>query len=144
MINKKNKLCIDDTLYDTEINESHLKPSGKTIPDPREVKAVIPGTVVEVMVRKGQFVTKGQVILMLEAMKMLNKIEAEMDGKIEEINVSAGNRVEKDKVMIRVADLYVEANDIENAKETLKLVEEVFPYNDETQIIVKEKLKNMN
>jgi biotin carboxyl carrier protein len=102
MERKEEKFRIDDTLYDTEIHEWFSKKPHKTMPDPREVRAIIPGTVIEVKVKKGQFVRSAQIVLVLEAMKMHNNVEAEIDGVIEEVNVSAGDRVEKDKVMIRI------------------------------------------
>jgi biotin carboxyl carrier protein len=96
------KLLIDDTPYETEIPEKSLKGLFKGIPHPLEVRAVIPGTIVEIKVRKGQRISDGQVLLVLEAMKMYNEIEAKIDGKIEEINVSPGDRVEKGQLMIRI------------------------------------------
>lgn len=46
-------------------------------------------------------------------------------------------------VMLRVADLYIEANDMEGAKETLELIKEAFPNDTETQKIVKEKFEKI-
>ena len=56
----------------------------------------------EIKVRKGQRISDGQVLLILEAMKMYNEIEAKIDGKVEEIRVSEGDRVEKGQLMIRI------------------------------------------
>jgi biotin carboxyl carrier protein len=97
------RLLIDDTLYKTEIPENRLIALSNRISDPLEVRAVIPGTIVEIKVRKGQRISDGQVLLVLEAMKMYNEVEAEIDGKIEEISVSAGDRVEKGQLMIRIS-----------------------------------------
>lgn len=47
-------------------------------------------------------------------------------------------------VMLRVADLYIQADDKEGAKETLKLIEEAFPNDNETQKNVKERLKKLD
>ena len=85
------KLLIDDTPYETEIPENSLPGLFKGTSDPLEVRAIIPGTIVEIKVRKGQRVSDGQVLLILEAMKMYNEVEAKIDGKIEEISVSAGD-----------------------------------------------------
>jgi pyruvate carboxylase subunit B len=97
------RLLVDNTLYETEIPENSLMGRFKGISDPLEVRAIIPGTVVEIKVRKGQRISNGQVLLILEAMKMYNEIEARIDGKVEEIIVSAGDRVEKDQPMIRIS-----------------------------------------
>ena len=97
------KLLIDDTPYETEIPENGPIGLFEGISDPLEVRAIIPGTIVEIKVQKGQRVSDGQVLLILEAMKMYNEIEAKIDGKIEEISVSVGDRVEKDQPMIRIS-----------------------------------------
>jgi len=97
------RLLINDTPYETEIPESSLRGLFKGMPDPLEVRAIIPGTIVEIKVRKGQRISDGQVLLVLEAMKMYNEIEAKIDGKVQEISVSPGDRVEKDQLMIRMS-----------------------------------------
>lgn len=97
------RLLIDDTLYETEIPEKSLAGLFKETSDPLEVRAVIPGTIVEIKVRKGQRVSDGQLLLVLEAMKMYNEVEAKIDGRVKEISVSPGDRVEKGQLMIRIA-----------------------------------------
>ena len=97
------KLLIDETPYETEIPENDLIDRFKGISDPLEVRAIIPGTIVEIKVKKGQRISYGQVLLILEAMKMYNEIEAKIDGKIEEVSVSAGDRVEKGQPMIQIS-----------------------------------------
>jgi len=97
------RLIVDNTLYETEIPENSLISRFRRVSDPLEVRAIIPGTIVEIKVRKGQRISSGQVLLILEAMKMYNEIEAKIDGKVEEISVSTGDRVEKDQPMIRIS-----------------------------------------
>ena len=57
------------------------------------VRAPLPGTVNAVAVTVGQAVKKGQTVVVLEAMKMENNINADKDGKITAINVSKGDSV---------------------------------------------------
>ena len=97
------KLLIDDTPYETEFPEKSMTGLFKGISDPLEVRAIIPGTIVEIKVRKGQRISDGQVLIILEAMKMYNEVEAKIDGKIQEIRVSVGDKVEKDQLMIRIS-----------------------------------------
>jgi biotin carboxyl carrier protein len=97
------KFLIDDTLYETEIPENSFIGRFKRIRNPLEVRAIIPGTIVEVKVQKGQRVSEGQVLLLLEAMKMYNEVEAKIDGKIKEISVSPGDMVGKDQLMIQIS-----------------------------------------
>jgi biotin carboxyl carrier protein len=56
--------------------------------------APMQGTIVKVMVEAGQSVKTGDVVCVLEAMKMENSILAHSDGKVEELKVSAGQSVE--------------------------------------------------
>ena len=58
------------------------------------VSAPMPGKILGVKVGAGQAVKKGQVILILEAMKMENEIVAPQDGTIATINVAVGDSVE--------------------------------------------------
>lgn len=57
------------------------------------VKAPLPGVVTKVPVTVGQTVKKGETVLVLEAMKMENNINADKDGKITAVNVSKGESV---------------------------------------------------
>ena len=57
------------------------------------VKSPLPGVILDIKVNVGDTVKKGQVIIILEAMKMENNINADKDGKITAINVSKGDSV---------------------------------------------------
>ncbi|MDF2944954.1 MAG: hypothetical protein K0S01_3812 [Herbinix sp.] len=59
-----------------------------------KVSSPMPGKIVAVKAAVGQAVKKGDVILVLEAMKMENEIVAPQDGTVASINVSAGQTVE--------------------------------------------------
>ena len=58
-----------------------------------KVSSPMPGKILAVKANVGDSVKKGQVILILEAMKMENNINADKDGKITAINVSKGDSV---------------------------------------------------
>jgi propionyl-CoA carboxylase alpha chain len=53
----------------------------------KSVISPMPGAIVSVSVEKGQSVTDGQELLIIEAMKMQNIIKAQLDGKIKKVNV---------------------------------------------------------
>jgi len=57
------------------------------------VKSPLPGIIIDVLVNVGDEVTKGQTVVMLEAMKMENAINAPMAGKIASISVNKGDSV---------------------------------------------------
>lgn len=65
------------------------------------VKAPMPGMVKEFKVADGATVVKGQIIYILEAMKMDNEIASEFDGKIS-FKVSKGSNVETDEVVATI------------------------------------------
>ena len=62
----------------------------------------IPGTVISVDVKAGRVVEEGKQILILEAMKMQNKVEMPFTARIKKINVKAGEKIPKDFVMIEL------------------------------------------
>ncbi len=65
-----------------------------------KVNAPMPGKILAVKTQVGAAVKKGEVILILEAMKMENEIVAPQDGTIASVNVSVGASVESGEVMV--------------------------------------------
>ena len=61
---------------------------------PHQIQAYMPGRVVEILVEEGESVQPGQGLIVLEAMKMENEIQAEHEGVIKRIFVTAGQPVE--------------------------------------------------
>ncbi|MEO9966414.1 MAG: biotin/lipoyl-containing protein [Reichenbachiella sp.] len=66
----------------------------------KEVKAPMPGLIIDVLVERGQEVKKGDHLLILEAMKMENVIKCPTDGVITELYSSKGESVEKGKILL--------------------------------------------
>ena len=66
------------------------------------VRAPMPGLVVSLSVSTGQAVTAGQVLLVLESMKMENEVCAPRDGVVRAVHVSAGELVAGQKVLLRI------------------------------------------
>lgn len=64
------------------------------------VVAQMPGTIVDIDVNVGDKVTRGQKLLVLEAMKMENEIVAPQDGTVSEISVTAGTLVNAGDVLV--------------------------------------------
>ena len=64
------------------------------------IVAPMPGTILSVAVEVGAVVTKGQTLLVLEAMKMENEIQAPADGTVQELNVSQGLSVNAGDTLI--------------------------------------------
>jgi biotin carboxyl carrier protein len=68
----------------------------------KEIKAPMPGLVLEIAVTEAQQMKKGEKLLILEAMKMENSILMPADGTIKKIVVKAGQPVEKGQVIIEL------------------------------------------
>ncbi|HET9906412.1 MAG TPA: biotin/lipoyl-containing protein [Anaerolineales bacterium] len=66
------------------------------------LKAPMPGLVVTIPVAEGQEVKKGQVLLILESMKMQNELKSPRDGKVNRIKVKAGESVEQRQTLLSV------------------------------------------
>jgi biotin carboxyl carrier protein len=74
-------------------NVSSIKPTGNSSTGDDEIKSPLPGTVINVLVKTGDAVKAGQKIMVLEAMKMENNIDAEKDGVVKSIKVKQGDAV---------------------------------------------------
>ena len=66
--------------------------------------APLPGTVIEVFVKAGDKVEAGQVILIIEAMKMKNSIRSVYSGTVSEVLVRAGQSVAHKQALMKFAD----------------------------------------
>lgn len=67
----------------------------------KEVKAPMPGLILDLKVKPGDQVKKGDVLLILEAMKMENIIKAPGDAEVKDVKVSLKQSVEKNQVLIQ-------------------------------------------
>lgn len=66
----------------------------------RDLKAPMPGMVLDILVDAGQQVKKGEQILVLEAMKMENLIKSPSDLIVKSIEVSKGDKIEKGQALL--------------------------------------------
>ncbi len=84
--------------------KSAIGVSAPSVGDARSLVAPLPGTVVEVFVKQGDQIETGQVVLVIEAMKMKNSIRSMRAGTVGEVLVSAGQTVAHKQALIRFAD----------------------------------------
>ena len=70
---------------------------------PPEITAPMPGKVLQVLVRAGDRVAAGDGLLILEAMKMENRLVAETDGSVAEVRVTDGDMVDGGQVLVVLA-----------------------------------------
>ena len=71
---------------------------------PGEIYAFIPGTILDVFVKEGQKVKKGEPLCCLHAMKMDNQICSTIDGVVKSVNIEKGQTVSKNEVLIEVVN----------------------------------------
>ena len=69
-------------------------------PDPYKVLSHIPGSVIEIFVKPGQKVKKGDKLMVYEAMKMMNVVTSPMDGTIKEVNAKEGESLPKGALLV--------------------------------------------
>ncbi|MDY6061130.1 MAG: biotin/lipoyl-containing protein [Oscillospiraceae bacterium] len=74
-------------------------PAAQSTAEGAKVLSPMPGTILEVKVQNGQAVKAGDVMFILEAMKMENDIVAPQDGTVKQIVVSKGASVDTDAVL---------------------------------------------
>ncbi len=68
-----------------------------------DLKAPMPGLVLDVLVSEGQLIKKGENLVVLEAMKMENNLKAVNEATVKKICVVKGDRVEKNEILIELS-----------------------------------------
>jgi glutaconyl-CoA/methylmalonyl-CoA decarboxylase subunit gamma len=102
---KTPKLVRQNVFPSTDSHPSVAKTSSPS--DPKgtgSIKSPLPGVILDVFVREGDIVKMGQKLLMLEAMKMENNIEADKAGKVVSILKNKGDSVMEGDVLIIIGD----------------------------------------
>lgn len=101
------RLRINDTIVETTIKDKmdllleRLGMDHLTEEAVNDITAPMPGLILDVQVKAGDEVKKGDPVLILEAMKMENVIKASGDGTVTEVKVKKGDSVEKNQVLVR-------------------------------------------
>jgi biotin carboxyl carrier protein len=99
---KPGLLNINTTLYQTRISNKFGNRKSYKPADPRTILSFIPGTVLDIFVKPGDSVKKGDILMILDAMKMQNKLKSPMDGKVKSIAVKKGDKVSKGTVLVEL------------------------------------------
>lgn len=96
-------LSISSGLYKTELTKKFKERKSWAVPNPKKIYAIIPGTILDVYVKSGQSVKKGETLLILESMKMQNQITMPFDGKIKKVYIQPDEVIKKQHLMIEIA-----------------------------------------
>ncbi len=102
--NRLENFTIGGMYYKTLLTKKFKNRPSYVDPDFHLIKAFIPGTIVDIKVKKGQKVSENDPLLLLEAMKMRNIITAPIPGKIKKIVVKKGDIVSKNQLLIELED----------------------------------------
>ena len=107
---KKYKVNVNGTVYEVEIEEMTGAPAAAPVAAApaapagagERVAAPMPGNILSVNVAAGDTVKKGQVLMILEAMKMENEIMAPCDGRVTAVAVAKGAAVESGALLCTI------------------------------------------
>jgi biotin carboxyl carrier protein len=81
-----------------------FKPSGLNKGGAGALVTQMPGKIVKIMKKEGDKVSKGETVLILEAMKMENEIKSGADGTVKSVNVKEGQALEAGFLMVEIEE----------------------------------------
>lgn len=96
------KLIIDDTSYETKLTSKFRRRKPYIALDPKKIYAFIPGIITKINVYEGQKINRGQSLLVLEAMKMMNDLTCHIDGRIKTIHIKQSQMVVKGQLLLEL------------------------------------------
>ena len=76
--------------------------SGKGKVEQESVKAPMPGKLIDVLVREGSTILRGQPLVILEAMKMQNEIQSPVNGRVIKVHARTNTNVMKDDLLVEI------------------------------------------
>ncbi len=94
------KAVVNGKTYDINVKEGVEAKAGVVTSDATPIKAALPGAVLKINVAEGDNIQEGDVLLVLEAMKMETEIKSPKSGVIASIDVSVGDQVKNGQVMV--------------------------------------------
>ena len=95
-------LNIDSSLYKTRVSKKFEEREKYQPVDPKKILSFIPGTVLDIMVKEGDIVEKGDYLMILDAMKMQNRLKSAIAGKIIKIHANKGDKVSKGTLLLEL------------------------------------------
>lgn len=108
MTAKFEKFLLNGVEYKTQLTQKWINRKKWEDPNPYLLHSHIPGTIMQIEVKEGQAVEEGETLLILQAMKMNNKLTAPFSGKIKKISVCVGDKIPKGTLMIEMEETEAE------------------------------------
>lgn len=99
---KTPKLVRKEQVPSTDSTPSTVKTTSST--KIGSIKTPLPGTILDIYVNVGDAVKVGQKLLLLEAMKMENQIDSDMDGVVKEVKVRKGDVIMEGDVLVTIGE----------------------------------------
>ena len=96
------QIALENGIFETRLTRKFAQRKPYRRQDPGIIHAVIPGMIAEISARAGKHVRQGETLMVLEAMKMLNRIMAPVDGIVKSVHVSVGDKVAKGQVLAQI------------------------------------------
>jgi biotin carboxyl carrier protein len=93
-------IALNGVLYETALTRKYAQRKPYVPKDPKRLTAIIPGLILEVLVKPGDRVACGQGLLVLEAMKMQNRIAAHDGAVVKAVHVAPGETVTKGQLLV--------------------------------------------
>ena len=94
------EMYVENSVYITEVPDSYKNRKLYAPLNIKELTAIIPGTIKDIFIKKGQKVVKGEKLIILEAMKMRNIVDSPIDGEIKDILVKGEDIVRKGALLV--------------------------------------------
>jgi pyruvate carboxylase subunit B len=102
----QNKLYVDFAItarkYKTLLTNKYRNRPVWNKRQPGEILSALPGTIIRIAVEKGQNVEEGELLMILEAMKMQNRIVVPVSGTVNEIYVKEGDKISKNHLIAKI------------------------------------------
>lgn len=86
--------------FKTTLNKVYSMRKAWTAPNPKQILTLMPGMVIELRVKAGDKVQKGDCLLLFKAMKMNNNILAPFDGVIKSVEAPLNENLKKDTLLV--------------------------------------------
>ena len=96
------KATVNGKAYDFDVKAGIEKSSGSASGDGEPIKSALPGNVLKVLVSEGDSVSEGDVIAVVEAMKMETEIKSPKSGTIQSVEISVGDKVQTGQVLVTI------------------------------------------